>query len=75
MHITPRGVPVMHMQYFFHPERPVQTAPPWNFFDENGRSFAAHGRVSFMHKLDIELDQFDAEYRFITLNAPGGCEK
>jgi len=65
MHVTPRGVPVVHMQYFFHPERPMPERAPWGYFEERGRAFAAHNHVGFMHKLDLTPEHFDASYRYI----------
>ena len=65
MHITPRGVPVNHMNYFFHPERKQPASAPWGYFTEQDREFANHNHVGFMHKADFTVDQFDGDHRLI----------
>jgi ectoine hydroxylase-related dioxygenase (phytanoyl-CoA dioxygenase family) len=61
MHVTPPTVSVSHMQYFFHPERPLPLRAPWPYLQEGGRQFAMHENVGFMHRFHPALGDFTAD--------------
>jgi len=48
MHITPKNMPIKHMDYFFHRDRPIETVEK-QYFTHSDRLLSAGDTVDFRH--------------------------
>ncbi len=62
-HLTPKNMPVTHMDYFFHPERNMPKKSEWKFYSDHGRWYASHPTISFMHKIDVPISNIKESFK------------
>ncbi|MGD0569767.1 MAG: phytanoyl-CoA dioxygenase family protein [Candidatus Sulfotelmatobacter sp.] len=58
MHTTPVGVPVYHLDVFFHPSKAVSCEAPWSYISQDGRQYADTRDVSFGHQRRLPIEEF-----------------
>jgi ectoine hydroxylase-related dioxygenase (phytanoyl-CoA dioxygenase family) len=55
MHITPKNMPMRHMDYFFHRDRPIVGPDEKIYFNYLGRDIVAGSDVDFRHVKKISI--------------------